>query len=233
MDKDGNYTIKEWNDPNQDYDLDGMIFEIFKNDKGHYQLVHWTEEDLFNMVEEMMKFWDDDNFWDEVMNGYTNLNNNEYQDALNDAWNLINGTQGYNLTLGDDWNYLDNYHGNFDEHDLKREVWNKHQRHQGKLKKHRMDHVQEFTNFKRTNGKCRRADLSYDMKHVYEGGGPKDIYQKHVTNGVQCKRTCALDPKCTAFHFYLLDPGAKDNCWIWTHEGYSGNDREKAFCWVK
>jgi hypothetical protein len=42
-----------------------------------------------------------------------------------------------------------------------------------------------------------------------------------------------MDPKCTAFHFYLLDPGAKDNCWIWTQEGYSGNGKERAFCWVK
>jgi len=34
MDKKGTYTIKEWHDPNMDYKLDGMILEIFKDDKG-------------------------------------------------------------------------------------------------------------------------------------------------------------------------------------------------------
>lgn len=32
MDNNGNYTIKEWVDPNKDYELDGLIFEIFKNE---------------------------------------------------------------------------------------------------------------------------------------------------------------------------------------------------------
>lgn len=32
MDTHGNYTIKEWQDPNMDYKLDGLILEIFKND---------------------------------------------------------------------------------------------------------------------------------------------------------------------------------------------------------
>jgi hypothetical protein len=39
------------------------------------------------MVEEMMKFWDNDDFWDEVMNGYTNITN--YQEILNDSWNAV------------------------------------------------------------------------------------------------------------------------------------------------
>lgn len=39
MDETGNYTIKEWTDPNKDYELDGMFLEIFKNDEGRYQLI--------------------------------------------------------------------------------------------------------------------------------------------------------------------------------------------------
>jgi len=35
MDTFGNYTIKEWIDPTLDYDLDGMIFELFHNNQGH------------------------------------------------------------------------------------------------------------------------------------------------------------------------------------------------------
>jgi len=34
MKKDGNYTIKEWTNSNN-ATFDGMIFEIFKNEKGH------------------------------------------------------------------------------------------------------------------------------------------------------------------------------------------------------
>lgn len=30
--KDGSYHIKEWDDPNAEYELDGLIFEIFKNE---------------------------------------------------------------------------------------------------------------------------------------------------------------------------------------------------------
>lgn len=36
-----------------------------------------------------------------------------------------------------------------------------------------------------------------------------------------------------AFHFYLLDPGHYNNCWIWTKPGYSGNGSHKAYCYVK
>lgn len=31
---DGSYHITQWQDPNQNYDLDGMIFEVFQNDEG-------------------------------------------------------------------------------------------------------------------------------------------------------------------------------------------------------
>ena len=33
---DGTYLITQWEDPNQNYDLDGMIFEVFKNDGGQF-----------------------------------------------------------------------------------------------------------------------------------------------------------------------------------------------------
>jgi hypothetical protein len=33
-------------------------------------MVQWSEDELFDMVDEMKKFWDDDNFWNEVMDGY-------------------------------------------------------------------------------------------------------------------------------------------------------------------
>jgi hypothetical protein len=35
MDAFGNYTIQEWVDPSLTYDLDGFIFEIFKDPEGH------------------------------------------------------------------------------------------------------------------------------------------------------------------------------------------------------
>lgn len=54
-----------------------------------------------------------------------------------------------------------------------------------------------------------------------------------VTNIRRCQKACEADPKCTAFHYYLLDPGAPTNCWLWTTDGYSGNGSEKAYCFVK
>jgi hypothetical protein len=73
MDDSGNYTIKEWVDPNKDYELDGLIFEIFKNEQGRYQLLQWTEEEIIDMVEEMFTFKDEDKFWDQVIIGYTDM----------------------------------------------------------------------------------------------------------------------------------------------------------------
>ena len=73
MDSNGNYTIKEWQDPNQNYELDGLILEIFKNQDGHLQLIHWTEDDLMNMFSEMKQYWENEDFWDQVMVGYTDL----------------------------------------------------------------------------------------------------------------------------------------------------------------
>lgn len=41
------------------------------------------------------------------------------------------------------------------------------------------------------------------------------------------------DRRCTAFHFYMLDPGHYNNCWIWTEAGYTPNGSTKAYCFVK
>ena len=48
-----------------------------------------------------------------------------------------------------------------------------------------------------------------------------------------CKKICANDIRCTAFHFYLLDPGAYNNCWIWTANDYIPNGSDRAYCYVK
>jgi len=71
MDTKGVYDIKEWHDPNMDYELDGMLLEIFKDDKGKLKMVAWTEEELMDIQREMLAFWDDDKFWDQVVIGYT------------------------------------------------------------------------------------------------------------------------------------------------------------------
>jgi len=41
------------------------------------------------------------------------------------------------------------------------------------------------------------------------------------------------DPRCTAFHFYILDPGHYNNCWIWTNKGYTPSGSKNAYCFVK
>lgn len=81
MDSKGTYTIKEWHDPNMDYELDGMILEIFKDDQGVLKMVSWTEEELLDITKEMLTFWDDDKFWDQVLTGYL---------GFNDSYNSFN-----------------------------------------------------------------------------------------------------------------------------------------------
>lgn len=60
-----------------EYDLDGFIFEIFKDPQGHLQLVHWTVDDLLSMFTEMKNYWGSEDFWDQVMVGYTDLSTDE------------------------------------------------------------------------------------------------------------------------------------------------------------
>lgn len=86
MDSKGNYTIKEWHDPNKDYELDGMILEIFKDDVGNLKMISWTEEELMDISKEMVTFWDDDDYWDQVVIGYNDNNAlsefNMFDDAM-------------------------------------------------------------------------------------------------------------------------------------------------------
>lgn len=99
MDTKGTYTIKEWHDPNMDYELDGMILEIFKDDKGQLKLVSWTAEELYDIQREMLTFWDDDEFWDQVVIGYTGGSGasldefNLYDDAMK-KWRKNQHQQG-------------------------------------------------------------------------------------------------------------------------------------------
>jgi len=73
-------------------------------------------------------------------------------------------------------------------------------------------------------------------KDSYWAGGPDDPYDAfkgNVKTMNNCKRSCNKNPKCTAFHYYLLDPLGQTNCWIWTKEGYEANGSTKAYCFVK
>lgn len=80
MENNGDYTIKEWSNAASNMKFDNMIFEIFKNNKGHLELVHWTEDELMEMFGEMKAYWDNEEFWDQVMIGYTNLSRDEAWD---------------------------------------------------------------------------------------------------------------------------------------------------------
>jgi len=80
MENNGDYTIKEWSNAASNLKFDNMIFEIFKNSKGHLELVHWTEDELMEMFGEMKTYWDNEEFWDQVMIGYTNLSRDEAWD---------------------------------------------------------------------------------------------------------------------------------------------------------
>jgi len=64
MEKDGNYTIKQWTDAANDVKFDNMIFEIFRGKDDHLELVHWTEDELMAMFGEMKEYWDNEEFWD-------------------------------------------------------------------------------------------------------------------------------------------------------------------------
>ena len=87
------------------------------------------------------------------------------------------------------------------------------------------------------HGKCRLADDTFNHDDSYFPTGPNDKRPSHQRKRVRdikaCKRVCDKDASCTAFHFYLLDPGAYNNCWIWTVEGYTPNGSDKAYCYLK
>lgn len=95
----------------------------------------------------------------------------------------------------------------------------------------------EDEHFTRGNGKCRDSNGQFDTNHSYFPTGPNDRRPKNVQKRVRdinaCKNVCINDPRCTAFHFYMLDPGHYNNCWIWTEPGYTANGSSKAYCFVK
>lgn len=95
----------------------------------------------------------------------------------------------------------------------------------------------EFKDFKKGKGKCRLADGTFGHNDSYFPTGPNDKrpkkYQRRVRDIRSCKKVCARDPNCRAFHYYLLDPGAFNNCWIWTEVGYGPNGSDKAYCYLK
>lgn len=93
-----------------------------------------------------------------------------------------------------------------------------------------------FDGYDKGNGKCRLPDGSFGSSDSYYPTGPNDpdIYRtKKVRDIKHCKEVCDKDSDCVAFHFYLLDPGAYNNCWIWTVDGYLANGSDKAYCHVK
>ena len=79
-------------------------------------------------------------------------------------------------------------------------------------------------------GKCRKADkVTYNQEDHYNA-----INTRHsVATEMGCHLLCEQDTRCTAFHYYHLDPGALDNCNIWTATGYTGNDSKSSKCYTK
>lgn len=134
MEKDGNYTIKQWSDATNNVTFDNMIFEIFRNPNGNLQLVHWTEDDLMGMFGEMKAYWDNEEFWDQVMVGYTDLDKSQvwehYQKLTihEDACSVL----AYHLNDQDthdkvNWECSDVWAGNAEDLNLKKFRKNQHE----------------------------------------------------------------------------------------------------------
>jgi len=89
-----------------------------------------------------------------------------------------------------------------------------------------------YDGYDESNGKCRKYDkYSYNRNHVYN---TKNNPAANVINITQCAQFCNKDPTCKGFQFYLLDPGANDNCMIWTfNDGYTGNGSPTSRCFMK
>lgn len=145
-----------------------------------------------------------------------------------------------------DWKCEDVWIGNSEDINLKKFRKNQHQQKQavdkkGLKKNKKTDHNKvikmQFDNYTRGKGKCRLPNRKRNKDDSYYPSGPGDkrpIEQHRIVRNVeQCENVCSTDPKCTAFHFYLLDPGSFNNCWIWTAEDYRANGSDKAFCYIK
>jgi len=101
-----------------------------------------------------------------------------------------------------------------------------------------VDEIESFAvGFTRGEGKCRNYLGDFDTAHSYFPTGPNDprpeAIKKRVRSIQGCRQVCIEDENCTAFHFYLLDPGHYNNCWIWTEPDYTPNGSHKAYCYVK
>lgn len=231
MDKNGNYTIKEWDtagDSEDKFELDEMMLEIYKNKDGHYQMIEWKYQELYDMIAEMVAYQNNDYYWKQVMEGYQ-----QAMDSLPElfTYNLDSFIIDMSNGTYKEWFPMDFTGGNKNCKKAKRERRNKHQRDQAMRDKKAHMHftVQEYTNYRRSPGKCRLASGKFRLEDVYQAGGPKDPVskKKSVKTMSQCMQVCQKDANCDAFHFWLLDPGAKDNCWIWSGDYVKGNGQGK------
>lgn len=134
MEKSGNYTIKQWTDSASKVNFDNMIFEIYKGEDNHLKLIHWTEDDLLKMFGEMKEYWDNEEFWDQVMVGYTDLKREDVWDQYKkltihqDACNVLS----YHLNDQDKndkvkWECTDVWAGNAEDLNLKKFRKNQHE----------------------------------------------------------------------------------------------------------
>lgn len=115
MDKKGNYIIKEWEDPKKNYELDGLILEIVKNKKGHYELLQWTEEEIFDMIDEVHQKKNDDKFWKKLhtnVNHYTTIIVNNHLKRRPRSKNWLANSWYYWKGLKN-WSLKDRHRGNF------------------------------------------------------------------------------------------------------------------------
>ena len=81
MDPQGNYTIQQWADPNQDFD-GGLILEFYRNENSEIEMIYWAEDDLYYTFGQMRHYWDTEQFWDQVMIGYTDLIQQQLPDSI-------------------------------------------------------------------------------------------------------------------------------------------------------
>lgn len=90
--------------------------------------------------------------------------------------------------------------------------------------------VGPYNGYKMTQGKCRRSDkYSYSRNHVYNLKTTR--YKVNTEQG--CSDRCNADNECKGFQYYQNDPGAYDNCNIWTSTGYLGNGSKTSKCYMK
>ncbi len=52
IDESGKYVFKQWEDSNTSFDSDGMIFEVYKNQHGKNELIQWSMQEFYDIVQE-------------------------------------------------------------------------------------------------------------------------------------------------------------------------------------